>query len=291
MDFIMGLPRTQSSYDSIWVIVDRLTKIAHFIPIKTTYSKPQLAKLYMLRIVCLHEVPKKIVSDRGFTLKFWEKLDEELDTQFCFSSIYHPQTDGQTKRVNQILEDVLRACALQYRRSWDKSLSYAEFSYNNSYEESLKMAPFEMLYGRRCRTLLFQSETGEQKVFKPNILQEAEKQVQMVRQKSYADYRRRELSSEVGDFMYLKVSPMRGLRCFKVRGKLALRFIEPFKILEKRGEVSYQLELPPWLSDVHDVFHVSQLKKCLCVPEEQIHMEYLDAKEDLSYQEYPIKIL
>jgi hypothetical protein len=195
---------------------------------------------------------------------------------------------------------MLRACALQYGRSWDKSLSYAEFSYNNSYQESLQMAPFEMLYGQRCQTLLFWSEAGERKVFGPDILQEAKKQVHMVRenlrvaqsrQKSYANRRRRELSFEVGDFLYLKVSPMRVLHCFKVRGKLAPRFIEPFKILEKKGEVAYQLELSPQLSDMHDVFHVSQLKKCLHVPKEQFPMEHLDAKEDLSYQEYPIKIL
>jgi hypothetical protein len=155
-----------------------------------------------------------------------------LDTQLCFSSAYHPQTDCQTERVNQILEDMLRACALQYERSWDKSLSYTEFSYNNSYQKSLKMAPFEMLYGQRCQTPLFWNETGEQKVFGPDILQEAEKQVCMVRenlrvaqsrQKSYADHRRRELIFEVEDFVYLKVSPMRGLRHFKVRGKLTPR--------------------------------------------------------------------
>jgi hypothetical protein len=141
-----------------------------------------------------------------------------------------------------------RACALQYGRTWDKSLSYTELSYNNSYQESLKMTPFEMLYGRRCRTPLFWNETGQRKVFGPIILQEAEKQVRMVkenlwvtqsRQKSYADHRRRELSFEVGDFVYLKVSPMGDLRRFKVRGKLAPRFIGPFKILEKRGEVAY----------------------------------------------------
>jgi hypothetical protein len=136
-------------------------------------------------------------------------------------------------------------------------------------------------------------------VFGPDILQEAEKQVRMVRenlrvaqsrQKSYADHRIRELSFEVGDFTYLKVSPKRGLRHFKIRGKLAPRFIGPFKILEKRGEVAYQLELLPQLSDVHDVFHVSQMKKCLCVPEEQLPMEELEAK-DLSSQEYHVKIL
>jgi hypothetical protein len=152
MDFIWGLPRTQSGYDSIWVIVDRLTKVAHFIPVKTTYSEPQLANLYMSRIVYLPGVPKKIVSDGGTqcTSKFWERLHETLDTQLHFSFAYHPETDGQTERVNQILEDMLRACALQYGRSWDKSMSHVEFSYNNSYQESLKIALFEMQYGRRC---------------------------------------------------------------------------------------------------------------------------------------------
>jgi hypothetical protein len=135
----------------------------------------------------------------------------------------------------------MRACALQYGRSWDKSLSYAEFSYNNSYQESLKMASFEMLYGQRCQAPLFWNKTGEQKVFRPDILEEVEKQVRMVRenlhvaqsrQKSYDDHRRGELSFVVGDFVYLKVSPMRGLHHFKVRGKLTPRFIGPFKILE-----------------------------------------------------------
>jgi hypothetical protein len=161
-------------------------------------------------------------------------------------------------------------------------------------------APFEMLYGHRCRTPLFWSETEEQKVFGPDILQEVKRQVCTVRdnlriaqlrQKSYADHRRRELSFEVGDYVYLKVLPMRGLQHFKVRGKLASRFIGPFKITEKRGEVAYQLELPPKLSDVHNVFYFSQLKKCLCVPEEQIPMEDLSSREDLSYQEYLINIL
>jgi hypothetical protein len=130
MDFIIGLSRTQSGYDSIWVIVDRLTKVDHFILVKTTYSRPQLAELYMSRIVCLHGVPKKIVSDRGtqFTLRFWERLHETMDNQLRFSSAYHTQNDGQTERVNHILVDMLRACSLQYGRSWDKSLSYAKFS-------------------------------------------------------------------------------------------------------------------------------------------------------------------
>jgi hypothetical protein len=149
---------------------------------------------------------------------------------------------------------MMRACALQYGRSWDKSLPYAEFSYNNSYQESLKMVLFEMLYAHRCRTPLLWSETGERKVFGPDILQKVEKQVPMVRknlrvvqskQKSYVDHRRRELSFKIEDFVYLKVSPLRGVHHFKVRGKLSPRFIRSFKILEKRGEVTYQLELPP----------------------------------------------
>jgi hypothetical protein len=163
MDFIVGLPRTQAGYDSIWVIVDRLTKVAHFIPVKTTYSSAKLAELYKSRIVCLHGVPKKIVSDRGsqFTSKFWEKLHESMDTKLNVSSTYHPQTDGHTEKRNQILEDMLRACALKYGKSWDKSLPYAELSYNNSYEASIKIAPYEALYGRQCQTPLFWSQTGE----------------------------------------------------------------------------------------------------------------------------------
>jgi hypothetical protein len=195
---------------------------------------------------------------------------------------------------------MLRACALKYGKSWDKSLPYAEFSYNNSYQASIEMAPYETLYGRRCRTPLFWSQTGESQVFGPEVLKDAEKQVQMVheslmvaqsRQKSYADKRRRDLSFEIGDFIYLKVSPMRGTRRFRVKGKLAPRYVGPFKIIDRMGEVAYQLELSPQLSEVHDVFHVSQLKKFLRVLEEQLPMEYLDLRGDLTYSERPIKIL
>jgi transposase InsO family protein len=157
MDFITRLPRTQKGYDVIWVIVDRRTKVAHFIPVKTTYKGSQLAELYMARIVSLHGVPKKIVSDRGsqFTPRFWKSFHENMDTKLNFSSTYHPQTDGQTERTNQVLEDMLRACALQHGSSWDKSLPYAEFSYNNNYQASLKMLSFEALYGKKCRTPLY----------------------------------------------------------------------------------------------------------------------------------------
>jgi hypothetical protein len=225
MDFIVGLPRTRASYDSIWVVVDRLTKLAHFILVKTNYSSAVLAELYMSRIVCLHGVPKKIVSDRGtqFTSHFWQQLHESLGTHLNFSSAYHPQTDGQTERTNQILEDMLRACALQNQSGWYKRLPYAEFSYNNSYQASLKMSPFHALYGRSCRTPLQWDQPGEKQVFGPDILLEAEENIKMVRenlkiaqsrQRSYADTRRRELSFEVGDFVYLKVERELGLHLF-----------------------------------------------------------------------------
>ncbi|WVZ76183.1 hypothetical protein U9M48_024176 [Paspalum notatum var. saurae] len=262
MDFIVSLPRTQKGYNSIWVVVDRLIKVAHFIPVNTTYSGAKLAEL----IVYLHGVPKRIISDRGsqFTSRFWEQLHDSLDTKLRFSTTYHPQTDGQTERTNQILEDMLRACAIQYGTSWDKCLPYAEFSYNNSYQASLKKSSFEALYGKR---------------------------VAQSKQRSYADVRRRDLSFKVDDHVYLKVSPMRDIRRFNMKGKLAPRYIGPFKILEKKGEVAYRLELPPSLSGVHDVFHVSQFKKCLRVPKEQAPLEGLDVLEDLTYTEYPVKIL
>ncbi|WVZ89679.1 hypothetical protein U9M48_036052 [Paspalum notatum var. saurae] len=302
MDFIVGLSRTQSGFDSIWVVVDRLTKVGHFIPVKTTYTGAKLAELYISRVVCLHGVPKKIVSDRGTqsTSHFWKRLHESMDTKLNFSSAYHPQTDGQTERTNQILEDMLRTYALQYGTSWDKSLPYAEFSYNNSYQASIKISPFQALYGRRCRTPLHWDQSGEKQIFDPEIIEDTERQVRMVkenlriaqtRQKSYADHRRRDLEFTVGDYVYLKVSPIRGLRRFKVKGKLAPRYIVPFKIIDRKGEVAYKLELPDRLSGVHDVFHVSQLKKCLRVPEEQLQMDDLNVQDDLTYTEYPVQIL
>ena len=169
---------------------------------KTTYTSAKFAKNYMTRIVCLHGVPRTIVSDRGtqFTSKFWNQLHQTLGTRLEFSTAFHPQTDGQTKRVNQILEDMLRACALDYGSSWDDNLPYAEFSYNNSYQASLKMAPFEALYGRKCRTPLNWSQTGDSRIFGTDLMLEAEKQIKEIydrlqlaksRQKSYYDAKHR----------------------------------------------------------------------------------------------------
>lgn len=133
----------------------------------------------------MHGVPKKIVSDRGsqFISKFWQKLQEELGTRLNFSTAYHPKTDGQTERVNQILEDMLRACALDFGGAWDKNLSYAEFSYNNSYQASLQMALFEALYGQKCHTLLFWDEIGEHQLFGTDVLSEAKEKVRTIRER------------------------------------------------------------------------------------------------------------
>ncbi|WVZ83394.1 hypothetical protein U9M48_030552 [Paspalum notatum var. saurae] len=259
MDFIVGLPHTQKGYDSIWVIIDLLTKSAHFIPLQTA-----------------------------------------LGTNLIRSSAYHPQTSGQVERVNQILEDMLRACALTYFSKWDEYLPLAEFVYNNSYQKSLEMAPFEALYGRRCRTPLNWSKPRERVTFGPDLVTQAEEQVKFIhanlkraqsRQKSYSDKRRRPLAFEEDDHVYLRVSPMKGVHRFGVKGKLAPRYVGPFKILEKCGPVAYRLELPPHLAAVHDVFHVSQLKKCLRVPEEVVDTSQIQIEPDLTYEEHPIKVL
>jgi hypothetical protein len=278
MDFIMGLPKTAKGFDSIRVIIDPLTKIAHFLSVKTKYPVVAYAELYIARILSLHGVPKTIVLDRGpqFVSKFWEELHKSLDTKLLPSSTYHPQTSGQTERVNQILEDMLRAWVLEFLQKWDDCLPLAEFSYNNSYQESMKMAPFEALYGRQCYTPLNWSEPGERWFFRPNMVKQTEEKVQWIihnlkeaqaRQKIYADKRRQPLVFQVNDHVYLKVSPMKGVNRFGVKGKLAPQYIGSFLILERYGPVAYRLQMPKTLSAIHNVFHVSQLKKCLRIPD------------------------
>jgi hypothetical protein len=302
MDFIVGLPRTAKGFDSIWVIIDRLTKIAHFLLVKVKYPVIAYVELYIARILSLHGVPKTIVSDRGpqFVSKFWEELHKALGTKLLHSLAYHPQTSGQTERVNQILEDMLRACVLEFPQKWDDCLPLAEFSYNNSYQESIKMAPFEALYGRRCRTPLNWSEPGERSFFRPDMVKETEEKVQRIihnlkkaqaRQKSYADKQRQALYFLVGDYVYLKVSPIKGVSRFGVKGKLAPRYIGPFLVLEQCGPVAYRLQLPGTLSAVHNMFHVSQLKKCLWVPDQTIEVTDVALEPDLTYSEHPIRVL
>jgi transposase InsO family protein len=304
MDFIIGLPTSNWGHDSIWVMADRLTKVAHFISIKTTDHGNRLAELYISCIVSLHGVPKTIVLDRGpqFTSQFWAKLQEALGTKLSFSTAYHPQTGGQTERVNQILEDMLRACVLSYGTKWEDYLLFAEFSYNNSYQASLQMAPFEALYRRKCCTPLNWLETRESQIFGPDIIKEAEEQVQLIqnclkvaqsRQKSYTDSKR---SLQRERFCLPSSDTTQGYATFHVKGKLAPCYIGPFQILECRREMSYKLELPAELSEFQDVFHVSQLRKCLQVPNKpktftQIDHNSIDLNHDLTYRERPIRIL
>jgi hypothetical protein len=216
------------------------------------------------------------------------------------SPAYHLQTDGQTERVNQILKDMLRACVIEYQGSWDKNLSCAEFSYNNSYQESLKMAPFKVLYGRRCRTPLNWIELGEMVIFGPDLIDEVEATVHHIQdnlkvarshQESYANKRRRPLKFEVSNHVYLQVSPMKGMKQFGMKGKLAPRYIRSFPILEKCGAIAYKVELPMSLVGVHDIFHVSQLKKCLKAHVDVVLSEVTPLDADLTYPEHPIKIL
>ncbi|WVZ84561.1 LOW QUALITY PROTEIN: hypothetical protein U9M48_031586, partial [Paspalum notatum var. saurae] len=218
-----------------------------------------------------------------FVSRFWEQLQIALGTKLIRSSAYHPQTSGQVERVNQILEDMLRACALTYSTMWDECLPLVEFAYNNIYQKSLEMAPFEALYGRRCRTPLNWSKPGERVTFGPDLVTQAEEQVKFIhnnlkkaqsRRKSYSDRRRRPLVFEKDDDLYLRVSPMKG--------------VHRFGITEQCGPVAYRLELPPHLAAVHDVFHVSQLKKCL---REVVDTSKILIQPDLTYGEKPIKVL
>ncbi|XP_071685407.1 uncharacterized protein [Lolium perenne] len=291
-----------SRNDAIFVVIDRLSKVSHFLPVKETISASQLAELYTAKIVSLHGVPLEISSDRGsiFTSMFWASFQKAMGTNLLFSTAYHPQMSGQVERVNQILEDMLRACVISFGMKWEECLPFAEFSYNNRYQASLGMAPFEALYGRKCRTPLNWSETGERKIFGPDVINEAEEKVRIIRdnlkitqsrQKSYYDSKHRDMLYHPGDQAYLCVTPMRGTHRFSIKGKLAPRYIGPFKVLAKRGEVAYLLELPEKLSKVHDVFHVSQLKKCFKDPGRAVDHESIDLQEDLSYKEHPVRIL
>ncbi|KAL4011293.1 hypothetical protein IC575_028347 [Cucumis melo] len=287
MDFITGLPRTLRGFTVIWVVVDRLTKSAHFVPGKSTYTASKWAQLYMSEIVRLHGVPVSIVSDRDarFTSKFWKGLQTAMGTRLDFSTAFHPQTDGQTERLNQVLEDMLRACALEFPGSWDSHLHLMEFAYNNSFQVTIGMAPFEALYGKCCRSPICWGEVGEQRLMGPELVQSTNEVIQKIRsrmhtaqsrQKSYADVRWKDLEFDVGDKVFLKLSP---------------RFVGPFEILEQIGPVAYRLALPPSLSAVHDVFHVSMLRKYVPDPSHVVDYEPLEIDENLSYIEQPIEVL
>jgi hypothetical protein len=303
MDFITGLPRTQKANDAIWVIVDRLTKSAHFLPIKITDSIDVLSKLYLREVVRLHGVPVSIVSDRDarFTSRFWVSLQTAMKTKLNMSTAFHPQTDGQTERVNQVIEDMLRSCILDFGGSWEDHLYLIEFAYNNSYHSSIGMAPFEALYGRPCRTPICWAEVGEAILPGPDIIKQSAEVITLIkerlktaqsRQKSYADRHRRRVEFQDGDRVLLKVSPMRGvIRFGKKIAKLSPRFIGPFEIIEKVGDLAYRLDLPQNLSNVHNVFHVSMLREYKPDNSHVIDHSTIELSEDVTYEEAPVRIL
>ncbi|GJV30723.1 putative reverse transcriptase domain-containing protein [Tanacetum coccineum] len=239
MDFVTKLPKTTSGQDTIWVIVDRLTKSAHFLPIKETDSMEKLTR------------------------------------------------NGQSERTIKTLEDMLRVGVMDFGKGWDRHLLLIEFSYNNSYHTNIKAAPFEALYGRKCRSPIYWAEVGDAQLTSLEIVRETiEKIIQIKhhlqasrdRQRSYADKRRKPLEFQVGDKVMLKVSPWKGVIHFGKWGKMNHRYIGPFKILVKVGTVAYRLELPEKLSHVHSTFHLSNLKKCLsdeplAIPLDEIHVD------------------
>jgi len=195
---------------------------------------------------------------------------------------------------------MLRACALSSKGSWVKWLPLTEFSYNNSYQESIKMAPFEALYGRKCRTPLNWVESGERRYYAIDFVNEAEQQVRTIQQhleaaqahqKSYANKRRKPIEFAVGDHVYIMVSPMKGVQRFGVKRKLAPRYLGPYRILERKGNVAYKVHLPVELRAIFPVFHVSQLKKCLRVPQERVEVRDIKLKSYLGYEEKPIAVL
>ncbi|GJQ89946.1 putative reverse transcriptase domain-containing protein [Tanacetum coccineum] len=302
MDFISKLPRTSSGHDSIWVIVDRLTKSAHFLAIREDYKIERLARLYINEIVARHGVPVSIISDRDsyFTSRFWQSLQKALGTRLDLSTAYHPETDGQSERTIQTLEDMLRACAIDFGGNWDTHLPLVEFSYNNSYHSSVKCAPFEALYGRKCRTPIAWAEVGESKLIGPEIVQETTDKIVQIkerlkaardRQKSYADNRRKPLEFSVGDKVLLKVSPRKGVVRFGKRSKLSPRYVGPFEIVERVGPVAYRLRLPQELVGVHDTFHVSNLKKCLADVNLHVPLEEVKIDKKLHFSEEPMEIM
>nr|GEY65625.1 putative reverse transcriptase domain-containing protein [Tanacetum cinerariifolium] len=253
--------------------LDRLTKSAHFLPMKKADSIEKLAQLYLKEIVCRHGVPVSIISDRDslFTSRFWETLQKALGTQLNLSTAYHPEMDGQSERTIQTLEDMLRACAIDFRNSWDRHLPLVEFFYNNSYHASIKAATFEALYGRKCRS--------------PRLL------TAKSCQKSYADVRRKPMEFEVGDKVMLKVSHWKGVIRFGKRGKLSPRYIGPFEIIERIGPVAYKLELPEKLHGIYNMFYVSNLKKCLADKNSVIPLKEVQLDDKLHFIEEPVEIM
>ena len=225
---------------------------------------------------------------------------KELGVKLNLSTAFHPQTDGQSERTIQTLEDMLRSYVLQFKGHWYEYLPLAEFTYNNSYHTSIEMSPYEALYGKQCRTPLCWNETGERKLLGPEIVQMTVGKVNIIRaklkaaqdrRKSYADKRMKDLEFEVEDQVFLKLSPWKGVVRFRKQGKLSPRYIGLFEIVERVSPVAYRLDLSEELSRVHNVFHISMLRKYISDPSHVLEAPEIELRDDLSYEEQPVQIL
>nr|GEU59060.1 putative reverse transcriptase domain-containing protein [Tanacetum cinerariifolium] len=272
INFIVKLPRTSNGHDSIWVIVDRLTKSAYFLAVRDDYKTERLARQYLNEIVARHGVPVSIIYYRNshFTLGFWRSLQKTLGTHLDLSTAYHPYTDGQ------------------------------KFSYNNSYHLSVKCAPFEVLYGRRFQTPIAWVKVVESKLLGQEMVQETTDKIVLIkerlkttrdRQKSYANNRQKPLEFSVGDKVLLKVSPWKCVVRLGKRSKLSSRYVGPFEIIERVSHVAYRLRLPQELIGIHDTFYVSNLKKCLADANLHVPQENNKIDDKLRFVEEPIEIL
>ncbi|GJR74130.1 putative reverse transcriptase domain-containing protein [Tanacetum coccineum] len=264
----------RSGYDTIWVIVDQLTKSTIFVPMRETNPMEKLARMYL--------------------------KEKALGTNFDMSTAYHPQTDKQSERTIQTLEDMLRTCVIDFGKGWVNHLPLVEFSYNNSYHTSIKAAPFEALYGQKCRSPVCWVEVGEVPLTGPEIVQETTEKIIQIKQriqaardrpKSYADLKCKPMEFQVGDKVMLKVSPWKGVVCFGKWGKLNPRYVRPFKVLEKVRAVAYKLELPQELSRVHNTFHVSNLKKCYVDEPLAVSLDALHIDDRLHFVKEPVEIM
>jgi hypothetical protein len=301
LDFITGLPKTQKHNDSIMVVIDKLSKSTHFIPLKSTFKAINIAEIFMKEIFRLHGIPKMVISDRDvkFTSAFWKELFARLNTNLNFSTSYHPQTDGNTKRTNQIVEDMLCMYVRTKLKKWEDYLQLVEFAYNNGYQTSAKISPFEVLYGRKCTTLISWDNPADRLMVGPEMLQEMENMVRKVqqnlkeaqnRQKSYANQKRRNLKFQVGYHVYLKVKARKSSLKLGNCAKLAPRFCGPFEILARIGPVAYQLALPANLR-IHNVFHISLWKKYVHDPTHMIDWNLVQVEPKGEFQVEPLQIL
>ncbi|GKD89521.1 putative reverse transcriptase domain-containing protein [Tanacetum coccineum] len=262
----------------------------------------KLTQLYLKEVVCRHGVPILIILDRDnhFTSRFWKSLQKALGTNLDMSITYHPQTDGQSERTIQMLEDMLCVCVIDFGSSWDRHLPLVEFSYNNSYHASIKAAPYEALYGQKCRSPICWSEVGDRQLTGPELIRETTKKIVQIKnrllttrshQKSYVDRRTKPLEFEVGDMVLLKVSLWKGVVRFGKRGKLSPHYIGPFRILARVGHVAYTLELLEELKGIHSTFHVSNLNKCLAESDIVVPIDEILLDDNLHMIEDTVEIV